>query len=277
MAARPLHLLEAGVVTETRFAGMAAAPDALSEPFVRRLGPEKHVRIPFNPRDRWVTAAREACRTLADAVGTSMRAGATPAVLGGECTLVAGTLAGALPLEPDLALVYFDAHGDFNTLATTPSHYVGGMCLAHVCGRSIAPLLWPGARKIAEEHVALVGGRALDPGERSNLDRSRLTRIRFDAEHADASEIVAFARKRKVWLHVDLDVVDPSEFPAVVFPAANGVSLATLAGAIAQLASVSDIRGFELCGYDPQKDAALKLPEVIAGLFEPLRAKVLAG
>jgi arginase len=277
MAARPLHLLEAGVVTETRFAGMAAAPDALSEPFVRRLGPEKHVRIPFNPRDRWVTAAREACRTLADAVGTSMRAGATPAVLGGECTLVAGTLAGALPLEPDLALVYFDAHGDFNTLATTPSHYVGGMCLAHICGRSIAPLLWPGARKIAEEHVALVGGRALDPGERSNLDRSRLTRIRFDAEHAEASEVVAFARKRKVWLHVDLDVVDPSEFPAVVFPAANGVSMATLGAAIAQLASVSDIRGFELCGYDPSKDPRLKLPEVIAGLFEPLRARVLAS
>ena len=57
MAARPLHLFEAGVVTETRFAGMAAAPGALSEHFVTRLGPEKHVRVPFNPRDRWVTAA----------------------------------------------------------------------------------------------------------------------------------------------------------------------------------------------------------------------------
>ena len=58
MAARPLHLFEAGVVTETRFAGMAAAPGALSEHFVRRLGPDKHVRVPFNPRDRWVSAVR---------------------------------------------------------------------------------------------------------------------------------------------------------------------------------------------------------------------------
>ena len=104
MAARPLHLFEAGVVTETRFAGMAAAPGALSEHFVRRLGPEKHVRVPFNPRDRWVSAAREACRTLGEAIGSSMRSGATCAVLGGECTVVAGSLAGALPLEPDLAL-----------------------------------------------------------------------------------------------------------------------------------------------------------------------------
>src|SRR5437899_12743405 len=119
MAARPLHLFEAGVVTETRFAGMAAAPGALSEHFVTRLGPEKHVRVPFNPRDRWLTAARESCRTLADGIAASMRAGATCGVLGGECTLVAGSLSGAISVERDIALVYVDAHGDFNTLATT--------------------------------------------------------------------------------------------------------------------------------------------------------------
>ncbi len=276
MAARPLHLFEAGVVTETRFAGMAAAPGALSEQFVTCLGPEKHVRVPFNPRDRWVTAAREACRTLADAIGSSLRGGATCAVLGGECTLVAGTLAGALPSVPELALVYFDAHGDFNTLATTPSHYVGGMCLAHVCGRSVGPLLWPGARKIAEERVALVGGRALDPGERSNLDRSRVTRIRFDSEVADTAAVVAFARKKDVWLHVDVDVVDPAELSAVVFPEKGGVSLALLGETIASLAGVADVRGFELCGYDARQDVGAKLPSAIAELFSVFRSKVLA-
>src|SRR3989475_11978697 len=226
MAARPLHLFEAGVVTETRFAGMAAAPGALSEHFVTRLGPEKHVRVPFNPRDRWVTAAREACRPLGDAIGSSLRGGAACAVLGGECTLVAGTRAGAIPVEPDIALVYFDAHGDFNTLATTPSHYVGGMCLAHVCGRSIAPLLWPGSRKIADDRVALVGARALDPGEIGNLERSRVLRVPFDADRADAPGVVAFARRKRVWIHIDIDVVDPREFPAVSFPAPRGPSLA---------------------------------------------------
>lgn len=276
MAARPLHLFEAGVVTETRFAGMAAAPGALSEHFVQRLGPEKHVRVPFNPRDRWVTAAREACRDLADAVASSLRASATCAILGGECTLVAGSLAGALSVDPDLVLVYFDAHGDFNTLATTPSHYVGGMCLAHVCGRSVAPLLWPGSRKIAEERVALVGGRSLDPGERANLDRSKVTRIRFDSERADTASIIAFVRKRKVWLHVDIDVVDPAEVGAVVFPAAGGAPLAVLGEAIASIASVSDIRGFELCGYDARQDAKGKLAPVLAELFSAFSAKVLA-
>src|SRR5207247_5191861 len=244
MAARPVHLFEAGVITEQRLAGLAEDPAALGPASAERLGCEKRVRIPFVPRDRLLTAARDACRTLADGVLASMRSGATCGVIGGECTLVAGTLSGALAAEPELHLVYFDAHGDFNTLATTPSHFIGGMCLAHVCGRSIAPLLWPGSHKIAEDRVALVGGRALEPGARANLERSKLTRIRFDAEQADLSGIIAFARKRKIWLHVDIDVVDPAEVGAVVFPAAGGVSLAGLGEAITSLASVSDVRGF---------------------------------
>jgi len=176
MAARPLHLFEAGVVTEQQFVGLGEAPGVLAPLLADRLGCEKRVRIPFNPRDRWLTAAREACRTLADGVLASLREGAGTAVIGGECTLVAGALSGALGADPEISLVYFDAHGDFNTLATTPSHYVSGMVLAHLCGRSVAPLLFPGSRRIAEERVALVGARALDGGEKGNLDRSRVLR-----------------------------------------------------------------------------------------------------
>jgi len=267
MAARPLHLFQAGVVTEQRFAGLASAPGALAEAFARDLSPDKHVRVPFNPRDRWLTAARESCRTLSDALTSSMRAGALCGVLGGECTLVAGSISGALAAEPELLLVYVDAHGDFNTLATTPSHYVSGMCLAHVCGRSIAPLLWPGARKISDDRVALVGGRALDTGERQNLDRSRVTRIPFDGEDADIASVVAFARRKKIWLHVDVDVLDTAAMPAVVFPAPNGAPVDALTELIDQLVTVADVKGFEVCGYDPTQDEQHRLPRLIAGMF----------
>src|SRR5258708_20618469 len=108
MAHRPVHLMEAGIVTEQRFAGVIEAPALLGKAFAARLRPEKRVRVPFNPRDRWLTAAREACIILSDAVGTSLRSGARVAILGGECTLVAGSLSGALPLEPELPLAYFD-------------------------------------------------------------------------------------------------------------------------------------------------------------------------
>jgi arginase len=276
MAARPLHLFEAGVVTEQRFAGLVAAPAALAVPFTR-LAPEKHIRVPFNPRDRWLSAARETCRTLADGIAMSLRSGATPIVLGGECTLVAGSLSGALAVEPEIALVYLDAHGDFNTLATTQSHYVSGMCLAHVCGRSIAPLLWPGARRIAEDRVALVGARALDAGERQNVERSRVLHVPFDREHADLTRLVAFARRKKVWLHVDVDIVDPSEMPAVVFPAPGGPNLNAVSECIAQLMTVADVRGIDVCGYDPRQDDANAIPDLVAGLFAAYQAVPIAS
>jgi len=274
MAARPLHLFEAGVVTEQQFVGLGEAPGVLAPLLADRLGCEKRVRIPFNPRDRWLTAAREACRTLADGVLASLREGAGTAVIGGECTLVAGALSGALGADPEISLVYFDAHGDFNTLATTPSHYVSGMVLAHLCGRSVAPLLFPGSRRIAEERVALVGARALDGGEKGNLDRSRVLRIAFDPDHSEAPGLVAWARRRSVWLHVDIDVVNPREFPAVAFAAVGGPSLSTLADVLRQLFSVADVRGFSLCGYDARADAEHKLAGPLVDVFANAVPKV---
>src|SRR5438132_1512223 len=104
MAARALHLFEAGVVTEQRFIGLQEAPATLGPLLADRVGAEKRVRIPFNPRERWLSAAREACRGLSDGVLASLRDGATPVVLGGECTIVAGALAGALTAALALAL-----------------------------------------------------------------------------------------------------------------------------------------------------------------------------
>jgi len=278
MAARPLHLFEAGVITEQQFSGLQEAPAALGPLLAERLGAEKRVRIPFNPRDRWLSAAREACRTLADGVLISSREGALPFVVGGECTLIAGALSGALTAEPELSLVYLDAHGDFNTLATTPSHYIAGMVLAHLCGRSVAPLLFPGARKIAEDRVALVGARALDAGERDNLERSRVLRIQFDRERTDGSSVIAWARRRKVWLHLDVDVIDPGELPAVAFAAVGGPSMAAVGDLLRQLAGVVDLRGVSLCGYDARADGERTLARPIVDLVAAMmpRARVPA-
>lgn len=269
MGDRPIHLIEAGIVTEQRYAGVSEAPAALGAIFAERLGAPKRVRVPFNPRDRWLTAAREACRVLADAVAASLRSGATPAILGGECTLIAGTIPGAFEVEPDLTLIYLDAHGDFNTLATTPSHYIGGMCLAHVCGRQVAALLWPGVRHITDDRTVLVGARQLDPGEAGNLMRSRVLRVPFDHDQPDAPGLLAAVRRRPVWVHIDIDVVDPREVPAVVLPVEGGASLSDLRELLAGIAQVSDVRGLELCGYDPRRDPDRLLPGLLADAIVP--------
>ncbi len=70
-----------------------------------------------------------------------------------------------------------------------------------------------------------------------------------------------------MWLHVDVDIVDPAEMPAVVFGAPGGPSLAAVTDLVTQLATVADVRGFELCGYDPTTDERGTLPSRIAQLF----------
>jgi arginase len=274
MGARPLHLFEAGVVTEQRFMGLQEAPATLGPLLADRLGVEKRVRIPFNPRERWLSAAREACRGLSDGVLATLHDGGNAAVLGGECTIVAGALSGALTAEPELSLVYFDAHGDFNTIATTPSHYISGMVLAHLCGRSVAPLLFPGARKIADDRVALVGARSLDSGEITNLEQSRVLRIALDREHPDAPGLVAWSRRRSVWVHVDVDVIDPREFPAVAFAAVGGPSMKDFAFVLRQVFAVADVRGISICGYDARADRERALAVPLVDLLVNAIAKV---
>src|ERR1700682_1770041 len=163
--------------------------------------------------------------------------------------------------------VYFDAHGDFNTVATTPSHFVGGMCLAHVCGKQVAPLLWPGVKKIAEDHAYLVGARELDPGEVGNLSRSKIHRIAFDRDQVDAPSLLAAVRKKPVWLHVSLDIVDPRELAAVALPVDGGPTLKALSELLGSVAQVADVRGIEICGYDARKDPGVHLPGVLAEAF----------
>ncbi len=270
MPPRTVHLIEAGIVTEQRSAGASGAPAALAGAFAERLHPEKRVRVPFTPRDRWLTAAREACRTLADAVSSSLAAGATPVVLGAEGTLVAGTVSGALACEAELVLVYLSAHADYHSLATTKTHEVPGMALAHVTGHPIAPLLWPGARHIAEDRVVLAGARVMDPGEAGNLARTKVVRVPFDAEHADAPGLLAAVRKRAVWVHLDVDLLDPSECAAVIRPAPGGPSLHDVADVLRVFGSVAAVRGVEVCGLDVTKDPGEKLPGVLAKIVADL-------
>jgi len=268
----PWHLIEAGVATAPRYAGMTEAPEALAPAVAAIASPAKRVRIPFVPRDAWLRAAKDACRALFDAVAAAYAGGARPLVVGGECSVVAGSVPAAHSVDQELVLVYLDAHGDFNTAATTPSHFVGGMCLAHVCGHQIGTLLWPGVRPFPEDHVCLVGARDLDPGEVANLERSKVRRYSFDPAHPDADGLAQMLRRRRLWVHVDLDVVDPGEMSAVNFPAPGGPSFAALGKLLMDLRRVATIRGAEVCAYDPRQDPDRKLPARIADALTPLLA-----
>ncbi len=249
------RVIQAGIVTPKGNASTLDAPAVLLQHFAPVDGNGAPVTVPFDRSLPMERAAYLSCELIHRAVEEALKAGHRPLLLGGECSLIAGSLSAAIEGIPNLRLVFFDAHGDFNT----PQH---------VCGLSSGGLPWRATSALPGDRAFLVGGRDLDPGERANLQRAGVLRI--DPSAKDALERLREAIGRApLWIHVDLDVVDPSENFAVSHPVPGGISFERLGSLLHGLTRNSDIRGIEICGYQPALDAYRALPARIAATFAP--------
>ncbi|HEY8731979.1 MAG TPA: arginase family protein, partial [Candidatus Limnocylindria bacterium] len=82
-----------------------------------------------------------------------------------------------------------------------------------------------------------------------------------------APSLLAAVRRKPVWLHVSLNVVDPRELAAVALPVDGGPTLDALSEILRSVAQVADVRGIEICGYDTRKDAGSVAPGTLAAAF----------
>ncbi len=158
-------------------------------------------------------------RPITDFVARTAQAGALPVSIAGDCLASLPVMAGLQRAGLDPVLVWLDAHGDFNTEATSPSGFLGGMPLAMMVGRGdMAFARGVGLRPVAERDVRLVGARDLDPLEAVALARSQVVRL-------DMAALAGLRLDRPVHLHIDNDVLDAAEAPANNYPVAGGPSL----------------------------------------------------
>ena len=239
------------------------APPILLQSLGTRAQFEAPLRIEFDRAVPMKQAARRSCEYLHQVVKQTLSRGELPLILGGECTLIAGSLSAAVERIEPLALAFLDAHADFNTAQTTPSGYLGGMCLAHVCGFFAEALPWPAAAGFPGKNVSLIGGRALDPGEVENLARAGVNRIAPEAPDA-AARVRDSVRGKSIWIHVDLDVVDPALMFAVSHPTPNGITFERLSELMSAIGTAGTVQGMEICGYQPAKDPERLLTKRIA-------------
>lgn len=205
---------------------------------------------------------------IAEAVAAARRAGALPVVLGGDCMVAVGVVAGLRQtLTQDLGIAWFDAHGDFNTPATTISGYLGGMPLAACCGRGLETLRAAAglAQPAAEAQVAVLGVRDLDPAEQALLDTTPVQRF-------GPAEIAAFtAAARPTYLHFDIDCLDLALAPGVNYPAPNGLSLEAALAAGRQVRP--HLAALALTAIDPERDPEGKTIQTGLALLRGLLAQ----
>jgi len=216
---------------------------------------------------RYKPAILRACDELRAEVERALGAGRTPVVLGGDHSLGIGSVSGASNHYhregKRIGLIWFDAHGDFNTPETTPSGNIHGMSLAVLHGHGDADLVNLGGRgpKQDPRHTVLIGVRDLDPPERDALRRSGITvfTIREIDERGMrdvASEAVRIAGAGTAGIHLsfDLDVVDPEDAPGTGTPVDGGISYREAHLAMEIIGDLADIVSVDLVEVNPLLD-----------------------
>jgi arginase len=184
---------------------------------------------------------------VGEAVAGSARRGLVPVVVSGDCTTSLGTVTGLQRAGVDPAIIWFDAHGDVQTLETTTSGYLGGLPLRLLMGYRpglIGARL--GLRAIAEDRVLLAGARDLDPPEASYLATAGVHRA------AVTTLAPAALPDGPLYLHVDVDVIDPGELRGLRYPAPGGVSGGQLTAALRMILATGRVTAVGLaCTWLP--------------------------
>jgi arginase len=239
--------------TADRTGGGVRGAQTLAPLIGKRLGVEpRTIGTPSEPRaNGYEEDLRESRGCLLEAGGQiddALSGGRVPVLAAADCSIAVTTLPIALRHRPDARVLWLDAHGDYNTPETSGSGYLGGMCLAGACGE------WdPGlGDSIDAERLVLAGVRDLDDGERQLLERSAATVI-----GASVVETLVAVKNAldgaPVFIHLDLDVLDPEEFPAAV-PAPGGLSSDKLYDLMEAVAEDSELVSVEVTAFEAPDD-----------------------
>ena len=197
-------------------------------------------------------------RSISERVRSAAQHHCFPLLLAGGCISTVGALAG---LNPDPgAVIWFDAHADFNTPETTLSGFIDGMAMAAASGRCWRNLTAsiPGFHPVPERNLVLIGARHFDPDERQALDSSGITYLDTLGlrEQGGEGSLAASLRQlpERVYLHVDLDVLDRSEGVVNEYSCPGGLTLAELLHLIRFIGHQRAVVGAAITAYDPAVD-----------------------
>ena len=239
--------------TADRTPGGVRGAQTLAPLIGKRLGVEpRTIGTPADPRENgYEEDLRDSRGCLLEAGGQvddALAGGRVPVITAADCSIAVTTLPAVRRHRPDAMVLWLDAHGDYNTPDTSGSGYLGGMCLAGACGEWDAGL----GDTIAPDRLVLAGIRDLDSGERELLERSAATVI-----GASVVETLVAVKNAldgaPVFIHLDLDVLDPEEFPAAV-PAPGGLSSDKLYDLMEAVAEDSELVGIEVTAFEAPAD-----------------------
>jgi arginase len=210
-------------------------------------------------------------------VQAARAAGSLPVVLAGNCGYAAlGAVAG---LGDRAGVLWLDAHADFNVPGSSPSGFFDGMALATLTGRCWGEVAraFEGFAPVAEERVVLLGARDLDAEEQRMLEASAVrwlppATVRSDAGALDAALASLAGRAGPLYLHLDLDVLDPAALRANRYATEGGLTPDEGAAIVAAARARLELAAVAVTAYDPDEDDVDRAVAVVRRLLDAAAA-----
>jgi len=246
-----------------------AGAQALGAVIARRFGlPTTFVSSPHTPLattlwDEQLSAARADLHALADTLATLLGRGERCVSTIGRCAAGLATIPVVARYHPDACVVWFDAHGDSNLPSSTAVPYLGGMVITGAAGHWDSGL----GSGLDFSNLIVVGARDLDPHERQ-LIASGVLRVMAPGPKL-AERLGAAVGNRKVYVHLDCDVLEPGLVP-IEYEVPGGLSFDELSACMSELAK-RRVVGIEISEFEAEwRDGRPGNPERLVDAIAPL-------
>jgi arginase len=224
-------------------------------------------RDPGHPAARNLDAVVRVASSVAAAVERVLRAGRFPLVLGGDCTIELGVVAGAQRVHDDVRVAYLDGDADLSSPRHPGSGILDASGVAHLLGIADDALsrLGPRFPMLDDRRLALIG---YDPGDPDAVDQDALDEhqglLRIDhrslAAHPNGAVIrvgeALVGDGAAIVVHFDVDTIDSGDLPLANYPHYGvGVPLATAAEVLSGLVGLPGVVALTLTEVNPTYDA----------------------
>lgn len=276
-----------------RLAGLRAKLESLGHSVnynqdVVKTIPQEYVEAGNNPKAKYLKPIVDACTEMAGRVEEILNNDEFPLMLGGDHSIVMGSLAGihawCKKQNLKLGVLYVDAHGDFNTIETTLSGNIHGQCLAASAGYGLKELvnIYESERKLNPENICFVGCRDLDPGEKKLMHEAGVTVFTVsDIDRMGFAEVVKkvklFFKTRVDVVHIsfDMDALDPSIAPGTGVPVPGGMVYREALILMEEMAALNMVKSMEIVEVNPILDNRNSTAQMAVNLAARLLGETL--
>lgn len=238
---------------------------------VPNVGPGEDHCMPF------FDAIDKVNSNISDAVFSALSFGNKVITIGGDHAISWGSISGVLKHNPEVGIIYLDAHGDCNISERSASHHIHGMHMAYLMGFGEDKYVGRYTENLLPvENILYVGARSLDPYEIELINKHGISRITCDVINSttlEALDIISdfMSRFKQIHVSLDIDVLDPSIAPGTGVPEVGGITEEALHEVLDFILTKSNqVKSLDLVEYNPLLDMEKRTDIVVQKLVKTI-------